>query len=78
LNIEAILRELVAPVRISWRRLRVLCLSNHPAASRVSTARQVRVLQRLQNMAHKARYAVAWLLGIPLPILVIVYLVSRC
>jgi hypothetical protein len=29
-------------------------------------------------MANKAGYAFAWLLGIPLPILLIVYLVSRC
>jgi hypothetical protein len=29
-------------------------------------------------MANKGRYAVAWLLGIPLPILLVVYLVSRC
>ncbi len=26
----------------------------------------------------KAGYAIAWLLGIPLPILAIVYLVTRC
>jgi hypothetical protein len=30
------------------------------------------------HMANKAGYAVAWLLGIPLPILLVVYLVSRC
>jgi hypothetical protein len=29
-------------------------------------------------MANKTGYALAWLLGIPLPILLIVYLVSRC
>jgi hypothetical protein len=29
-------------------------------------------------MANKAGYALAWLLGVPIPILVIVYLVSRC
>jgi hypothetical protein len=29
-------------------------------------------------MANKAGYALAWLIGIPLPILLIVYLVSRC
>lgn len=26
----------------------------------------------------KAGYALAWLLGVPLPILLIVYLISRC
>jgi hypothetical protein len=26
----------------------------------------------------KVGYAVAWLLGVPLPILLIVYLISRC
>jgi hypothetical protein len=26
----------------------------------------------------KAGYAIAWLLGVPLPILLIVYLISRC
>ena len=26
----------------------------------------------------KAGYALAWLLGIPLPILLVVYLISRC
>jgi hypothetical protein len=30
------------------------------------------------DMANKAGYALAWLIGIPLPILLIVYLVSRC
>jgi hypothetical protein len=29
------------------------------------------------GMANKAGYAIAWLLGIPLPILLVVYLVSR-
>ena len=33
---------------------------------------------RSTDMANKGRYAVAWLLGIPLPILLVVYLVSRC
>lgn len=28
--------------------------------------------------AGKAGYAIAWLLGVPLPILLIVYLISRC
>jgi hypothetical protein len=26
----------------------------------------------------KAGYALAWLLGVPLPILLVVYLISRC
>jgi hypothetical protein len=29
-------------------------------------------------MANKAGYALAWLVGVPLPILLIVYLVARC
>jgi hypothetical protein len=37
-----------------------------------------RGLQWILPMANKAGYAFAWLLGIPLPILLIVYLVSRC
>lgn len=31
-----------------------------------------------QPESGKVGYAIAWLLGIPLPILLIVYLVSRC
>jgi len=31
-----------------------------------------------QQESGKAGYALAWLLGVPLPILLIVYLVSRC
>jgi hypothetical protein len=36
-----------------------------------------RVAER-DPQAGKAGYAIAWLLGVPLPILLIVYLISRC
>jgi hypothetical protein len=32
----------------------------------------------LKNQEGKAGYALAWLLGIPLPVLLVVYLISRC
>jgi hypothetical protein len=48
---------------------------------------EARAVQRVSIMTNlnprnpesgKIGYAVAWLLGIPLPILLIVYLISRC
>lgn len=35
-------------------------------------------LPKRNPQSGKAGYAIAWLLGIPLPILLIVYLISRC
>jgi hypothetical protein len=35
-------------------------------------------LTRRNPESGKIGYAIAWLLGIPLPILLIVYLISRC
>jgi hypothetical protein len=32
----------------------------------------------LRNQSGKAGWALAWLLGVPLPILLIIYLISRC
>ena len=31
-----------------------------------------------KTQSGKAGYALAWLLGVPLPILLIIYLISRC
>lgn len=40
-----------------------------------------RALQSPANMAStgtKSGFALAWILGIPLPILLVIYLISRC
>ncbi|HEY0476265.1 MAG TPA: hypothetical protein VGD37_02010 [Kofleriaceae bacterium] len=35
-------------------------------------------LQLRNTQSGKVGYALAWLLGVPIPILLIVYLISRC
>jgi hypothetical protein len=38
----------------------------------------MKALIRREPQSGKVGYALAWLLGVPIPILLIVYLVSRC
>jgi hypothetical protein len=55
--------------------------SRSPAAYQRTITRGMSPAKRLIIMASteaKAGFGIAWLLGIPLPILAIVYLVSRC
>jgi hypothetical protein len=48
-----------------------------PAGMATANAEPMSDVQR-QPESGKAGYAIAWLLGIPLPILLVVYLISRC
>lgn len=43
-----------------------------------TTTSLVRVPRRKTPESGKAGYAIAWLLGVPLPILLIVYAVTHC
>ena len=36
------------------------------------------LVKRRNVQSGKVGYAIAWLLGIPIPVLIVVYLVSRC
>jgi hypothetical protein len=57
---------------VAYRRVRAAELPARSAAC---------ALQSDQNMAStgsKTGFALAWILGIPLPILLVIYLISRC